>query len=163
MSGGGQHVDQVGDLAVDAVHARIEDDGNVRLRMGPAQRLDRRQGRIGGVAGAADQLDRAGVILAEETLQIALKPDLLPVQRLQQGEGRGLAPLRRTPIRQAAGEHPGGHGVDGSEEAEDQCAVAQKVEQDHPLRSVIRPSSCAARVWQDADFASPSPRWDARA
>lgn len=89
-----QHVFKVGDLAVLAMDARIDDQRHISLRQIAAQTGDNRNGAVSWVVDAEDELQR-GVILFRERAQVLIKARLRAMQRLQHRNRRLLGDRRQ--------------------------------------------------------------------
>ncbi len=138
--------------------ARIDHEGDVRLRVRLPERLDHGESRIARILDTADQLNQAGIVLAQKALQIVLEPRLLTAERLQQGQGRRILGRGRSEARQPPSDQACGQCIDGSHEAQDQDGGAEEMDQGHPGRSAFPPrSSSAGALWQGGRLASPSP------
>jgi len=72
--GGGQHIDQIGDLGIGTVHRRLGDNAGIEPGIFRLQCLHHIDGGIGLIMHAEHNLDRGGKILGKETFQIFLQP-----------------------------------------------------------------------------------------
>ena len=117
-----RHVDQVGDLAVLPVDAAVHHQTDVAVRIGALERAHDRDRSVGGVVDAEHDLHRAGVVLIAEALQVLAQAVLGPVQRLQEGDGRGEGCGHGAARAGHVGEgEPGGHhGEDRAAKGQDQ-------------------------------------------
>ena len=85
--GVGGHVDQVAELAVGPMLGRVGRHPDIHVRVFLMDPARYRQGRIGHVARAQDQLHRPGVVLGEQAEKVLVELGLLAVQGLQHCHG----------------------------------------------------------------------------
>ncbi len=69
MSGGTHHVDEVADLGAGTMPGRIDDDGEIEMRIIALQPVEHGEGRVGGMLHAEDDLHAAGIFLLAEGAQ----------------------------------------------------------------------------------------------
>ncbi len=132
MLRGGQHVDQVRDLAVGAMHLRIDHDRDVGLRARAPRGLHRGQGRIGRILHPDHHLDGSGMVLVQEGQQVPLESDFVAAQGLQERQGGGDDHGLGRPAGQPAGQGAGGDRIGGADQAEDEGRYAEEVDHGHP-------------------------------
>lgn len=93
MRGGGQHVDEVRDLAVRPVQPGVGDDRHVRAGKRGAQRVDGAQRGIVAIVHAEQELDRPVVALLAKAREVREQRPLDAVQRLDDRDGRARVRL----------------------------------------------------------------------
>ena len=128
------HVDQVGNLAVLTVLAGVDHKLDVGPRVLCLELPDHRGRRIGGVADAEDDLDRARIVLPQHRREIAMEFRLGAMQGL---EHRHARPCRtRHGIARACA--PGASDHDGGEQrvAARRCREDQENDAQNALMSL---------------------------
>jgi hypothetical protein len=106
-----QHVDQVGNLGIDAIERRIGNDGGIHLRIFGLQGAHNLDRGISFIMHAKNDLQRTVIILGEKRLQVARQIRLALMQRLEDGDSRTVARLVLRRLHEAADQHRGQHGV----------------------------------------------------
>ena len=155
------HVDEVRHLVVEPVPAAVDDEGGGYMRQGLDQLRGDRRSSIPRVLHAEDDLDGPGIILSAEREQIVGQPRLIPVQGLQDRDGRMLGGGSRRPLREAADEDRRRAKIKASGRRDDEAGEGEPERHDRsvrcrpPLRSAcanaprgppVRPSSARRRT-----------------
>jgi hypothetical protein len=135
----GKHLAKRGDLSVCATGPGGEDERNLPLWIGRDDRPDERNGRIGRIGNAEEDLIPR-IILSAETLEILSRLLVDPLDRLQQRYGGGEMDRRATPAKVGSDGKKGKEGVtdrNGQPEKEKQIqdAMDRVNERSRPLLS----------------------------